>query len=81
MGSGLNVSKLTDVIEESVLINETESAPPAFAARAGYRMSVMLGVSFTMTGILVFDLTHRETISMYSGTCPTADPMPRSLMP
>ena len=26
-------------------------------------------------------LHHRVTISMYSGTCPTAEPMPRSLIP
>jgi hypothetical protein len=34
-GSGLNVSRLTEVIEEIVLIRLTASAPPFFAARAG----------------------------------------------
>jgi hypothetical protein len=38
------------VIELMVLISETASAPPASAARAGARTSVMLGVSLTMTG-------------------------------
>ena len=41
----------------------------------------MLGVSLMMTGMRVFALHQRATISMYSGTWPTAEPMPRSLMP
>jgi hypothetical protein len=41
----------------------------------------MLGVSLTMTGMRVFCLHQRVTISIYSGTWPTAEPMPRSLMP
>ena len=41
----------------------------------------MLGVSFTITGIRVADFIHRVTISIYSGTCPTAEPMRRSLIP
>ena len=41
----------------------------------------MLGVSFTITGSRVYCLHQRVTISMYSGTWPTAEPMPRSLMP
>ena len=44
-------------------------------------MSVMFGVSFTITGSRVYCLHQRVTISMYSGTWPTAEPMPRSLMP
>ena len=69
------------MIELIVLISDTASAPPSCAARAGWRMSVMLGVSLTMTGMRVFALHQRATISMYSGTWPTAEPMPRSLMP
>ena len=69
------------MIELIVLISDTASAPPFFAARAGRRMSVMLGVSLTITGIRVCALHQRATISMYSGTCPTAEPMPRSDMP
>ena len=34
-----------------------------------------------MTGIRVAAFTQRVTISMYSGTWPTAAPMPRSCMP
>ena len=34
-----------------------------------------------MTGIRVAAFTQRVTISMYSGTCPTAEPIPRSLIP
>ena len=45
------------------------------------RMSEMLGVSFTITGVRAFSLTQPVICSQYSGTCPTADPMPRSLMP
>ena len=80
-GSGLKVSRSTAVIELTVLMRLTASAPPLKAARAGWRMSVMLGVSFTITGMRVFALHQRATISMYSGTWPTAEPMPRSLMP
>ena len=69
------------MIELIVLMSETASAPPFFAARAGCRMSVMLGVSLTMTGMRVCALHQRATISTYSGTWPTAEPMPRSDMP
>ena len=51
-----------------VLISDTASAPPLCAARAGRRMSVMFGVSFTITGMRVCALHQRATISMYSGT-------------
>ena len=44
-------------------------------------MSVIFGVSLTITGMRVLALTQRVTISMYSGTCPTALPIPRSDMP
>ena len=40
-----------------------------------------LGVSLTNTGMRVCCLHQRATISMYSGTWPTAEPMPRSDMP
>jgi len=42
---------------------------------------VMFGVSLTITGMRVFCLHQRVTISIYSGTWPTAEPMPRSAMP
>jgi hypothetical protein len=72
---------LTPITELMVLIRLTASAPPANAARAGARMSAMLGVSFTITGSRLYNLHQRVTISMYCGTWPTAEPMPRSLMP
>ena len=50
IGSGLITSRLTEVIELMVLMRDTASAPPALAARAELRISVMFGVSFTMTG-------------------------------
>ena len=53
MGSGEKVSRSIEVIELMVLISDTASAPPLCAARAGWRMSVMLGVSLTMTGMRV----------------------------
>ena len=34
-----------------------------------------------MQGMRECFFTQRVTISIYSGTCPTADPMPRSAMP
>ena len=81
LGSGEKLSKLTDIIELTVLINETASAPPFKAALAGYLISVIFGVNLTITGIRVCDLHQRVTISIYSGTCPTAEPIPLSDIP
>ena len=75
------ISRSTLVIELTVLMSDTASAPPSLAARAGARILVMLGVSLTITGIRVCALHQRATISIYSGTWPTAEPMPRSDMP
>ena len=69
------------MMELMVLISETASALPCLAARAGPRMLVTLGVSFTITGSREFSLHQRVTISTYSGTWPTAAPMPRSDIP
>ena len=44
-------------------------------------MSVTLGVSLTRTGTSAFSITHSVIIWTYSGTWPTAAPMPRSLIP
>jgi len=44
-------------------------------------MSEMFGVSLTSTGVRAFSFTQPVIISAYSGTWPTAEPMPRSLMP
>ncbi|MCY1366346.1 hypothetical protein D9M69_532380 [compost metagenome] len=74
-------SRSTLVIELMVLISDTASAPPRWAARADWRMSVMLGVSLTITGSEPWVLHQRVTSSTYSGTWPTAAPMPRSGMP
>ena len=41
----------------------------------------MLGVSFTITGTRANFLHHAAACWMYSGTWPTAEPMPRSDMP
>ena len=41
----------------------------------------MLGVSLTMTGVRATSFTHSVIMQAYSGTWPTAEPMPRSLMP
>ncbi|MNZ22403.1 hypothetical protein D3C78_394910 [compost metagenome] len=41
----------------------------------------MFGVSLTITGSEQYVLHQRVTISTYSGTWPTAAPMPRSGMP
>ena len=80
-GTGDMVSRSTPMTELTVLMSEMPSAPPRRAASAGARMFVTLGVSFTTTGIRVCFLHQRVTISMYSGTWPTAEPMPRSDMP
>ena len=68
-------------MELMVLMAESASAPPRLAARAGMRMSEMFGVSLTMTGVRAFSFTQPVICWQYSGTCPTAEPMPRSLMP
>ena len=64
-----------------VLISETESAPPFTAALAGWIISVMFGVSFTITVIDATSVTHSVIMEQYSGTCPTAAPIPLSLIP
>ena len=66
--AGVIASRSIAMIELIVLMSETASAPPFFAARAGLLMSVMLGVSLTMTGMRVCALHQRATISTYSGT-------------
>ncbi len=64
-----------------VLMSESAFAPAATAARAGSTMFVIFGVSFTITGTLATLITQPVICSQYSGTWPTALPMPRSLMP
>ena len=64
-----------------VLINDTASAPPSRHASAGYSTSVIFGVSFTITGVVAYFLHHSVACFIYSGTCPTAAPMPRSDIP
>jgi hypothetical protein len=44
-------------------------------------MLVIFGVSFTITGMRATSITQRVIRSQYSGTWPTAAPIPRSLMP
>ena len=81
VGVGAIRSRSTEVIELMVLIRLTASVPPFFAARAGLRISVTFGVSLVITGMREYCLHQRTTISTYSGTRPTAAPMPRSLIP
>jgi hypothetical protein len=81
LGEISSVSRSTPVIELSVLINDNAFAPAATAARAGLTIFVMLGVSLTITGIRACSMTQRVICSQYSGTWPTAAPIPRSLMP
>ena len=64
-----------------VLIRLTASAPPFSAASATRVMSVTFGVSFTITGVFAASFAHAVIISVYSGTWPTDEPMPRSLIP
>ena len=64
-----------------VLINDTASAPPSRHASAGYITSVIFGVSFTMTGTVAYFLHHSVACLIYSGTCPTAAPIPLSDIP
>ena len=60
---------------------EAIRAAHALLARAMVRMSEMFGVSFTSTGVRATSFTHSVIIRAYSGTCPTAEPIPRSLIP
>src|ERR1700727_4084186 len=57
--SGVMRSRSMFMIELMVLMSDTASAPPVFAARAGWRTAVMLGVSLTMTGMRVGALQQR----------------------
>ena len=67
--------------ERMVLIAATPFAPPRKAARAGSRMSPMLGVIFAHTGRSVAPTTQLVTSSTISGSCPIAAPMFRSGCP
>ena len=64
-----------------VLMSESPCAPASTAATPGSRMSPMLGVSLTSTGIVEYS-TAQPAISLSTlGSWPTAEPMPRSHMP
>jgi len=58
----VNVSRSMPTRLLIVLIRAMPSAFAALAARAGYRMSVMFGVSLTSTGISAFSITHSVII-------------------
>ena len=64
-----------------VLIREMALAPAFFAARADLVTSVTFGVNFTITGICAASITQLTIVSMTSGFCPTAEPIPRSHIP
>ncbi len=57
-GRGSRVFRSIPVIELMVLMAERPSAPARFAARAAMRMSVIFGVSPTITGVAALSLTH-----------------------
>ena len=70
------------MMELMVLIRLTASAPPLLAARAGLADVGDVGRELhDHRQPACTACTRRVTISMYSGTWPTAAPMPRSLMP
>ena len=50
-----------------VLMSEMALAPPRFAARAAAVMSVMLGVSFAITGMVATSMTQPIIVSATSG--------------
>src|SRR5215471_9108941 len=68
-GRGAYVSRSTPTRLLKVLTRETASAPPAWAARAMWAMSVTLGVSFTITGVRATSFTQDVIMVEYSGTC------------
>ncbi|MMZ64283.1 hypothetical protein D1872_265960 [compost metagenome] len=80
-GTVFQVSRSTPARLLIVLIILTASAPPNTAWRATTVMSVILGVSFTMTGVCATSFTQYVCISTRSGCCPEAAPIPRSAMP
>src|SRR5437763_10919175 len=65
LGRGVNVSRSMPVMELMVLMAESASAWPRLAARAAARMSVILGVSFTITGVRATSLTHPVIMQAY----------------
>ncbi len=80
-GSSSRRSRSTPMRLLIVLIIDTASAPPRAAAHRPCRLSVMFGVSFTITGTLAASFVQRVICSTNSGSWPTADPMPRSDIP
>jgi hypothetical protein len=64
-----------------VLISDTPCAPPACAASPCGTMSDTFGVSFTSTGTVAYSTAHDVISRLTFGSCPTAEPMPRSHMP
>ena len=66
LGVSSSVSRSTPTMELMVLISESALAPAAAAARAGSTMLVMLGVSFTITGMRR-DLRHpaRDLLAIF----------------
>ncbi len=80
-GQGVIASMSTPIIELTVLMSETASAPPFFAASAGRRMLCDIRRELHDDGMRVCCLHQRVTISIYFRHLPTAAPMPRSLMP
>jgi hypothetical protein len=71
----------TEMMLLMVLMSDTPCAPPRLAASPCGTMSDTLGVSFTSTGMLEYS-TAQEVISWLTlGSCPTAEPMPRSHIP
>src|SRR5436190_15082625 len=64
-----------------VLISDNALLPAFTTDRPVGTTECTLGVSLVMTGIVAASITHSTTMQAISGSCPTAAPMPRSVIP
>ena len=74
-------SRSTPVMLLMVLMSDNPCAPACTAATPGTRMSPTFGVSLMSTGTVEYLTAQPATTFSTSGSCPTAEPMPRSHMP
>src|SRR6187402_2693627 len=64
-----------------VLINDNALVPAFTTDLPVGTTECTLGVSLVITGICAASITHSTTMQAISGSCPTAAPIPRSVIP
>src|SRR5678816_1490052 len=64
-----------------VLMSDNAFDPALTTERPVGTTECTLGVNFVMTGMVAASITHSTTMQAISGSCPTAAPIPRSVIP